>query len=1026
MKTKFNGILTLLLALIVQISFAQEKTISGTVSDEAGPLPGVTILKKGTTQGTETNFDGNYSIKAKSGDILVFSFVGMKTIERTVGISNQINIKMESDNVLEEVVVTALGVKRKPKELTYSSASLKSKDITQTKAVNAATAMVGKVSGLQINTINNGVNPSTRVVLRGNRSILGNNEALIVVDGYPSSRGVLDRINPNDIVDITVIKGANGAAVYGSEGANGVIIITTKSGKGKLKITYDGSVQLESVAYLPEMQEEFGAGGFPDGTLYPLENVNWGPRYDGRLVDASETLDNGEVWQVPFTPIKDRNRKFFNTGITTRNGVTVSSGDADSDFLMSIDHNNTTGTVPKDKYDRTNFRLKASKKYNKFTFSGNFSFFRSHSDLVGEGGRQERPVYWNVINTPLHIPITEMKNWRDGKFTRNEVSYFRFYENPYFIIDTQREKTNYNEFTIIGEASYDFSESLKATLRAGYTSSSRVWKRKFGEYRYAFHLENTYYEMDEYGARTADDMQTSTRLNTDFILTYDTDLSDDFSLKTLLGSSVRINDFSRIGVSGDNLIIPDFYNVSVRTGELNGFQTSSRRRKIGIYSEATLGFKEYLYLTVTARNDWTSTLSKDNRSFFYPGAGISFIASDAFPGIVGSKGLSYLKTNLNITKSGNDPSEYQNSDIFSAPDNFPYANTTGLTQSSRIQNPNLKPEFTTSMDLGVEFGLFNNRITGSVSGYKTNTTDQILPIGAAPSSGATSYLTNLGEVENIGLEADLNIAVVRNDNWTWEVGANYSGYKSEVVSLADGVEEVSVGGYTGLAEIVAKVGEPYPLIKTTSYERDSQGRVIVDADGDPIQNSENLTHGKTTPDYILGFNTRLKYKNWSLYANMDYRTGHVFYNSLVDALEFTGLTQHSVTAGRQPFVFPNSSYSDGNGGYIANTDRLTSGGGNAFWDSYNEVKENYVTDASVLKIREVLLSYTFSPDVLKSFGVSSMQIGAFGRNLFTFRPDSNVYTDPEFNFTSGNTIGIGTQSQTPPTRQYGLNLSLTF
>ncbi|MFL0104499.1 SusC/RagA family TonB-linked outer membrane protein [Tenacibaculum maritimum] len=1032
MKTKFNGILTLFLALIVQISFAQDKIISGVVSDESGPLPGVTIIKKGTTIGVETDFDGNYTINAKSGDVLVFNFVGMKTTQRTVKSSNQINVVMENDNVLEEVVVTAIGIKRKPKELTSSVAQLKSEDLTKTKAVNATTGIIGKVSGMQISTLGNGVNPNTRITLRGNRSLLGNNEALIVIDGSPAPRNAIDRINPDDIESMTILKGSKSAALYGSKAANGVVIVTTKKGKNKLNISYSSTLELSSVAYLPEIQEVYGAGGFPDGTLLPLENVNWGPKYDGRLVDASETLDNGEVWQVPYSPIKGRNKNFFNTGSTVRHGISFGGGDEVSDFLFSLDQTNTNGVVPKDKYNRTNLRFKASRTYNKFKVGANLAFFRSHANLVGEGGRQNRPVYWNVLNTPLHLPLDQMKNWRTGKFTRNEVSFFRFYENPYFIIDTQREKTDNNQFTFTADFSYEINDWISATLRPNYTYSTRKFKREFGAYTYEFHLANTFAEMEEYGASTADRLSSTTRFNNDFLLTFDKNITEDLSAKLILGNNVFMSSFDRINVSGDNLIVDNFYNVSTRTGELNGGQYSEKARRVGVYGDLTFNYKDILFLNATARNDWSSTLPTQNNSFFYPSVGLSFIASDAFPGIKSSKGISYLKTNISWANTGNDADALVANDIFFAPAGFPYANTAGLSLTSKPSDPNLKPEFTTSIEAGIEYGLFNNRITGSINAYKTNTTDQILEIAAPFSSGARTYLTNVGEVENLGLELDLQGTIIKNDDFKWDVSANYATYRSEVLSLYNGIDELPIGrplDNSGTVSVVAKVGQPFPLIKTSSYLRDPNGRVIVGADGDPIQDTKNQIQGQTTPDQILGLTTSLKYKNFNLYIAADYRTGHVFYNNLVDALEFTGLTQHSVSSGRQPFVFPNSSYSDGNGGYVANTDRLTSGGGNAFWDKYNEVKENYVTDASAWKIREVALSYNFNEDLIKSLNITDLSLGIYGRNLFTFRPSDNVYTDPEFNSnraTNSNFIGVGTQAQTPPTRQYGLTLNVKF
>ncbi|MFV0247439.1 MAG: SusC/RagA family TonB-linked outer membrane protein [Tenacibaculum sp.] len=1029
MKKNYYTIFSLFCILLAQFVFAQQRTITGTVSDESGPLPGVTILKKGTTQGTETDFDGNYAIQAKAGDLLLFSYVGMRVIEKTVGASNVINVFMSSDNTLEEVVVTALGIERKPKELSYSVSKLRNEDVTKTKAVNVATAMIGKVSGLQINTINNGINPSTRATLRGNRSLLGNNQALIVVDGFPSERGVLDRINSNDIESMSILKGANASSLYGSDAANGVILITTKKGKGKLSVNYSSTFQMENVAYLPELQTEFGVGGFPDGTLLPLENVNWGPRYDGRMVAISETLDNGEVWEVPFWPIKDRNKNFFDTGTLIRNGVELSGGNNDESFLLSVDHSSATGIVPKDVYERTNARFKANKKYGKLDVGGNLAFFRSRANLVSiRAGRQGRPVYWNILNTPLHVPLSEMKNWKTGKFTRNEVSFFRFYENPYFIIDTQREFTEFTEFNFLAHLNYQIADWISTTLRVGYTGNYQNFKREFEAFNYAFNLKNTYSEIDPYGAKTLDQVQNQTRVNSDFILNINKDISKKFKVKLILGHNVRLTASKLINVSGNNLIIPDFYNVSTRTGELAGSEITLNYRKIGLYADFTFGFNDYLFLNITGRNDWSSTLPKDNRSFFYPGVGMSFIATDAISSIKSDKGLSYLKVNFNITKTGNDPGLYVTQATFLSQDGplgkFPYGSLAGLSQSNTVPSPNLKPEFTTSIEAGLELSLFKDRLSTNITAYKTNTTDQIVPINVSIASGASSAVINVGEIQNIGLEIDLFGTLIKKDNFTWETGLTYSAYNSKVLSLTKGVEELGIASNT---PIIAKVGQPYPLLQTSAYARDPQGRVIVGDDGDPIEDSKLKVQGKTTPDYILGLNTNLSYKGFNFYAVMDYRTGHVFFNDLVNALEFTGLIQQSVQSGRKAFVFPNSSYSDGKGGYIANTNRLTSGGGNDFWsNAYGRIKENYVTDATILKIRELLLSYEFDSEYLRKFGFEDLSVGIFGRNVLTFRPKENVYTDPEFNFSSGNAVGYGTQAQTPPTRQFGINLTLKF
>lgn len=929
---------------------------------------------------------------------------------------------------IDEVVVTAIGIKRKPKEMSYSVSRVKDEDLTATNATNAASVMIGKVSGLNVNVVNNGVNPSTRVILRGFRSIGGDNEALVVVDGFPAPRGVLDRINPDDIQEVTVLKGANASALYGSDASNGVIVITTKKGKSdRLKVTLNSAVEAESVSFMPKMQSEFGVGGFPDGTLYPLENVNWGPRYDGSLVPASETYDNGDVWMVPFRPIKNNHKNFFDTGMGYRNGITVSSGDRDSNMLFSVDFFDKAGIVPKDEYNRTNVRLKAGKRVGNLEYNGNFSFFTSKSDVVPTAaGRQGRPLYWNILNTPMHIPLTQMKNWRDGYYTRNEVSYYRFYENPYFIVDNNRQMSKFNEFTFIGDMKYDFNDWLSAKLIVGYTFNNQRVKTNLGALRYAFELEHTYSTMDEYGASTSTSQTTTDRFNSDFLISMDKDISESFNLKANVGYNVRIENANSINVSGSNLIIPDFWNVSTRTGELGGGESESKYRKIGFYGDATIGFKDFLFLNGSVRNDVSSALSKENRSYWYPGGGISFVASSAFPGMVTAKGLSYMKLSANITRSGKDTDPYRINETFGTAAGFPHGALPGLTQGNGATDPNLSPEFTLSKEVGLELGFLNNRITANLTAFRTNTTKQILAFTTSVASGANSYTTNIGDMMSEGIEADLNLGIIRKPKFTWDVGFNYSYYGSMVENLIEGVDEVSLGGYAEAAYIYAVLGRPFTIIKTTHYERDPQGRVIVGDDGDPIIASGLKDMGKTTPSSIYGLNTTIGYKGFKLYVAADYRTGHVFYNQLGDLLEFTGLSEHSASSGRMPFVFPNSSYSDGNGGFIANTDRLTSGGGNAFWDEYNTVKENYVSDASAIKIREISLSYDMNKNLVQSMGLTGLTFGVYARNPFMFLPKTNVLSDPEFNFTTGNAIGIGNQAQTPPTRIIGFKLTANF
>lgn len=1031
MKAKLTLFLTLVCAFLVPLALAQAQTtqISGTVTDEDGvPIPGVNITVENTSFGTSSDFDGNYSISAERGQILLFTSVGFQDQMIPVGEDTTVNITLQAGTALDEVVVTAMGIRRKPRELSYSVSSVESEQLTAANSVNAAASMVGKVSGLQINVVNNGVNPATRVILRGNRSLLNNNEALVVIDGFPTARGALDRINPEDIESINVLKGANASALYGSEAANGVLVIETKKGSGKLNIELNSSVELETISYMPGLQDEFGAGGFPDGTIRSLENVAWGPRFDPSImVPISETYENGDVWEVPYAPIHNNLKNFFDDALSYRNGVTISSGDEGGSILFSVDHLDKKGVVPKDKFETTNVRLNASKNVGDFEFNGSFALFHSRQNIVSdETGRQDRPLYWSVLNTPLNVPLTEMKDWRDGYFTRNEVSFYRFYENPYFLIDSDRDKSEFNSVQFVGDASYHITDWLTATARAGYYTSHNVFDRTRGGLEYAFHVPNPYGEMDPYGADTENKINNFSRLNTDFLISIDKDFLDRFNVKANLGESIRIDKSNSIEVSGSNLIIPGFYNISTRTGELGGKRETEDYKKIGVFADVTLGYDDWLFLNFSGRNDWSSALSKENRSFFYPGGGISVLLTEALPGLK-SDVLSYFKLSGNVTKSGNDPEPYKNRSTFAAPDGFPFDNTAGLSQSNTEADPDLKPEFTLSREIGIELAFWKNRINTNLSLYQTNTTDQIISISSSYASGASTLLTNIGELQSRGIEWDLNAAIIDNGDFRWDIGYNYSNYgDNKVLSLSEGVDELTVGGYTD-AFTVAQVGSPFPILKVIGYERDDLGRVIVGANGDPIEDSNLHDAGRTTPIYTMGLNTTLTFKGIKLFASADYRKGGVFYNNMTGALEFTGLTPHSVTAGRNPFVFPNSSYMGPDGEYVANTDRLTSNGGNAFWSSYSDISENYIYDASYVKIREISLSYDFA-NLLNTggIGLNALNLTAYTRNPWTFRPKDNKLTDPEFNYSTGNIIGIGNQVQMPPTRTFGLKLTAKF
>lgn len=1027
MKTKLNGLLTLVLALIMQISFAQERTISGTVSDQSGlPLPGVSVTIKGTTMGTQTDFDGKFQIKASPPDILVFSSIGMTTKE-VMATANDFNIVMEDDATqLETVVVTALGIKRNPKELSYSTQVVKSDELNQAKAVNAATALVGKVSGLQINTINSGVNPQTRVVLRGARSISGNNEALIVIDGVPSALSTLSELNPNDIESTTILKGANAAALYGSAGSNGAIMITTKKGRnGKMTLQYNSTITFEQVQFIPDRQTRFGQGWA--GELDPVENTNWGAPLDGSLVQVGPELPDGSIREFSYVARKNNIKDFFNVGTTKQNGFSISQGDENGNLFFSAQDVKTEGIIPGDLYHKNTFRLNTSKNSGNWSVTGNVSYFTDKTDIAGSltGSDDEssfftdtesgRSLYSQLLQTPINIPL-EVYSQGDLQ------DYFTNYAyNPYWILKNSRRISSTERFQGSVDLGYKINDWFNVLYRGGVSMLSSDFK----------HTNNGHVFTDGSGREdlnqgVSDGSNFERRINSDLMLNFDFNLTKDITAKIILGNNIRDIRTKEIGIRGDNLVVEGLYNVSLRTGELRGVEFNSRLRSIGLYGSAELGFKDFLFLNVTGRNDWSSALIKENNSYFYPSYGISFIPTSAFPELKG-KVLNFAKLTASYTKVGNSTSAYANQNTYVRSVGFPYGDLTSFNLSSTVALAGLKPEFTTSKEFGLNLEFFNKRIWLDASYYISNSTDQIINAAASSSSGATRALLNAGELQTKGLELDLGFVPIQTEDFSWDFRVSYSAPKTEVKSLLPGVNELSLGGFS-TAGVYAVVGQEYPIIKGTAYERDDRGRVIIDqATGNPIQSSALKNLGKTTPDYIVGLSTNFNYKGFRLSAVFDYRTGHVFYNEIGQMLDFTGSSVQSAQTGRLPFVFPNSSYQTAPGVYTANTSIPTSSGGQPFWDSvYSNIAENYVIDATAFKCREIALSYSFPKKVLDNSPFEGITIGANARNVFMILPKANRYTDPEFGFTTGNAVGVGTVNEVPPTRSYGFNVTLTF
>ncbi len=1031
MRTKFSGILTLFMAFVVQLTFAQEKTITGMVSDvKSGmPLAGVNIVIEGTTTGTQTDFDGNYSISASNGQTLVFTYIGYADKKVPVGTNATINVTLSaSASELDQVVVTAFGIERQKKELTYSTEVITAEELTQAAPINAVTALQGKASGLNILTKNNGVNPKTAIILRGYSSLTGGNEALIVIDGIIQASIALNALNPSDILTSNVLKGTSATALYGSQGANGAIIITTKKGTlgTGLEVNVNSSVTFESVKYFPETQTKFGSG-LDLNTYIPYENTQWGPRFDGQIRRIGRVLPDGSFQEVPYAPIKDNRKDFFQTGVSYINGFSMSGGDDKSTFYFSARRTDVTGIVPKDEYRRDNFRLNASRTEGKLKISTNVSFYKDKEDVHGaSGGYQGRELYWHILNTPVNIPLTRYKNWRTDKFSTPEGYFNEYYQNPYMLIDVARDLTESSRLFTNVKFDYEFNDWIKASYSLSGTFYNERQKNTEAAITY-----NPLIAPTRTGSNTAasvfERMDSNQRINSDLLITFDRDFAEDFNATLILGNSVRNYSRNLVQVIGNNLVVPGLYNTSIRTGELQGQNFETEFAKTALFADLTLGYKDYLFVNGAYRSDVSSTLPINNNRFEFYTAGVSFVATDAIPSIKGDV-LKFLKFSGSIAKVGNDAPIGFINETFSAPTGFPFGSTPGFRTPTVGADPNFSPEITNSYEFGVQTGWVDNRITLNAT-YFNNTTDkQFTQIASSYASGIRGFKTNSGEVENKGFEIDLGITPIRTKDITWDVNLNLTKIDNEVLSISQGTDRTQVGLANSTIGIFAQVGESFPQLYGTGYTRDDQGRVVISPDtGNPLVSSDLVNLGNTTPDLIIGGSTSFRYKDLTLSAVADYKTGHVYFNQMADALEFSGSTVHSASSNRMPFVFPNSSYQNGAGDYVANTNILTSDGGFSFWNStYNAIKENYVSDATTLKLREVALSYNLPERFLNKTFIKEVSFGIVARNLIMLRSAQNVYTDPEFTNDSQSVAGLGTIAQLPPTSSYGFKVNLKF
>lgn len=1031
-----------MLMLFSALAFGQNRTISGTVTDEKGdPLPGASVRIKGTRTGVAADNNGQFRIQAKTGDVLVVSGAGLKETEATIGAGNTITIAVTREVISgTEVVVTSLGVSRQSKEIGYSTAKVKATELTQAKVVNLQNGLTGKVSGLNVQTVNSGVFGDTRITLRGIRSLTGNNQPMLIVDGVPISLGYLNSINPNDISDVTILKSASSTAIYGPDGANGAIVVTTKRGsRTKPTISVGHTVQIERVSYMPELQTQFGSGSSVDafgyGVYDPIENQGYGDAFDGSIRQIGRDGPNGEKYLVSYEARPDEKRKFWNTGITNQTDVSFSTGD----FYLSAQNVLIQGIMPKDVNRRISLRMNASKEYGRFKASYNLNYTKGNYDVTAGssfGNGRDFTVYWNLINSPMQIPHTRFKDWRNDYFSSPDGYFNDYYSNPYWAIDNFRNVGRSED--VFGNLEFNLKATnwLNFTYRLGATISNGTFKATQGALSYGQFAKASGKNIAGSGdlvAQVADGSSTSSRINSELFATARKSFGD-FKLEALIGQSFRETNSKSVNVSSNNLTFPTLFNIIGRKGEPGASESNSKTRLQRFFGKLSLNYNNWAFAEATGSYDIDSRLAYyynydfDNISYFYPGGNVSFVLSEAIPAIKKSNVISFLKLRGAISKTGNVNLGAQSlENTYGLGGGFPYGTLVGYTSGNTLRQSSYKPEFILNKEAGFEIGFLKNRVNLEATVYSQDNTDQIVQVAYSGATGFTSALLNAASFTNKGFEVDLKLTpLVKLGQVNIDFKANYTYQTNEVTKIVEGVDELGIGNGNFVI-----VGFPAYTFKLTDYVRDAEGRVIVNSTtGYPTVDPVTKNFGRTQPKHIIGLSLNLNYKNLAFSAVADYRGGNqIWTGNLGTAMDFSGISKRSGQNGRQPFIFPNSSYFDGTK-YVPNTDIYTVSGGYNFWSQAinTSANTNYLVDGSFWKIREVSLSYNLPAKWLgfTKNAIKGVNVALTGRNLFMFLPKTNEWTDPEFSNTTGNAQGISGLDNIPPTRIFGISVTASL
>lgn len=1083
MRTNLNGILTLLLAFVVHLSFAQDKTISGTVTDFEGlPLPGVNILIEGTTTGTQTDFDGNFEIRGQEGQALLFTYIGQKNVRVVIGASSNYSVQMEEDaQALEEVVVTAQGIEREERSLGYAVSTVDEGQIESRPEADIGRVLQGKVAGVNI-TASNGLSGSgTNIIIRGYSSVTQSNQPLFVVDGVPIDSGtnnqgsILDGntassrfldLDPNTIKEVNVLKGLSATVLYGNRGRNGVILITTKSSTtgdapSKMEVSVASSVFI-SDAVLPEYQDNYG-GGFHQGFGFFFSN--WGPRFDRTdndavslagqwlgnpsgfaqlssplnfLADQSLVAGYEDIAAQPY-PYKPYNgvEEFFRTGYVNTTSVNLRGGNDKASFNFNYGRTEDKGVTPGNRVLRNNFSLGGNARLNnKFTIQGSFQFIKTDfnsppvAPSLGSGSAfNGGSVFGDVLYTPRSVDLSGLPFQAiDGR-----SMYYRSgndIQNPYWTVDNVKTSQDTDRFIGNTSISYEINDFMNLSYRLGldtYTELNSYGQNKGGVDGQPLGLLRT---------RTV----RNTIWNHDLILSADKNLTENLNLKAILGVNARRDTFNSDGIESQgqlvfgvlehfNFTTPSPQNSFVRVGNNNLAQTFEENL-LGAYLDLTFGYEDWIYVNLVGRNDWSSTLEKENNSLFYPGASVSFVPTAIFDGIQGNA-LNYMKFRFGYGSSAGFPTPYNTRNVLGL-NARAFVDTNGTVVSSNdvnntLGNPALAPERVSELELGLDTRLFNIWNL-NVSVFDKTTTDLITNRPLDTSTGFTSTTVNIGEIKSKGIEIDTNIDILKEYQHKvgFNIAANFTAIETTVTDLADGTNNILLtSAIAGEAANYAVEGRPFGVFLGTTVLTDDQDNLLVNDAGRYLVDNEIKEIGDPNPDWNTAIIPTITFKNFSLSANFQYRHGGDIYSTTATTLIARGVVDDDTPIQREAqYILPGVRQADG----LPNQNAITAtelGFSTYFADGINTFT---VYDGSTFRIQEASLTYALPSKSLDKTPFGSLSFTVSGQNLW-FRA-INMPKDVNYDTNSSST-GVGNGQGIdfftgPSTRRYGFTVRASF